>query len=118
VKRRRQQALAVQSAQELISANATRWQHNNQALPNIQSSMYAQLADNSRTMPPGSPIPYQPPALYAPGQAFAVPPPSTDNQAKEGGGQSKAGESASLVDPVLPNQEYLNQQPDRQASQE
>jgi hypothetical protein len=32
--RRRQQTLALQSAQELISANATRWQQNNQALPN------------------------------------------------------------------------------------
>jgi len=136
VKRRRQQALVVQSAQELISANATRWQQSNQALPNIQSSMYAQLADNSRTMPPGPPIPDRSPAHYAPGQAFGAPPPSPgtspippaatayshalDNQAKEGGGQSKAGESEGpdLVDPVLPNQEYLNQQPGRQAPQE
>jgi len=136
VQRRRQQELVVQSAHELISANATRWQQSNQALPNMQSSMYARLADNSRTMPPGSPIPYQSPAHYAPGQAFGAPPPSpgtspippaatayspsSDNQAKEDNRQPQAGESesTSLVDPVLPNQEYLNRQPDRQAPQE
>jgi hypothetical protein len=136
VRQRRQQALAVQSAQEFISANATRWQQSNQTLPNMQSSMYAQLADNSRTMPPGPPIPYQSPAHYAPGQAFAAPPPSPgtspiplatmayspspDNQAKEDNGQPQAGESesTSLVDPVVPNQEYLGQQPGRQAPQE
>ena len=119
VQRRRQQALAVQSAQELISANTTRWQQGNQALPNIQSSMYVRLADNSRTMPPGPP-PYQQQAHYAPGQAFAAPPPSPDRWAKEGSGQSQAGESegTSLVDPASPNQEYLNQQPGRQAPQE
>ncbi|HKF36168.1 MAG TPA: peptidase MA family metallohydrolase [Ktedonobacteraceae bacterium] len=49
--RRRRQALLVQSAQELISANAMRWQQNNLALPNIQSSMYAQLVDNPRDVP-------------------------------------------------------------------
>ena len=71
INRRRRQALALQSAQELTSANALRWPQNNQTLPNIQSSMYVQLVDNSRTVPPDS-----------------------------------------------PNQEYLNQRPDRQAPQE
>jgi hypothetical protein len=133
--RRRQQALALPSAQELISANALRWQQNNQTLPNIQSSLYVQLADNSRTMPPGSPIPYQSPVHYPPGQTAVplsstgtspIPPaataysPSPDMQAKEDSRQSRAGESEGTgpVEPVWPNQEYLSQWPDRQAPQE
>jgi hypothetical protein len=136
VNRRRQQALAIQSAQELVSANAMRWQQSYQFLPNMQSSMYVQLADNSHPMPAGPPISYQIPAHYAPGQAFGAPPsttdttpvspaatvysPSSDKQAQVDSAQSKAGESesAGLVESVLPNQEYLNQQPSRQAPQE
>jgi len=133
--RRRQQSLALQSAQELITANAMRWQQNNQAPPNIQSSMYVRLVDNSRIVPPGSPIPAQSPFHYPPGQ-LAVPPSSTgtspippattayspllDNQAREDSRQSRAGESegTSPLDPALPNQEYLNQQPSSLAPQE
>jgi len=135
VDRRRQQALAPPLPQGLTSANALRWQQNNLALPNIQSSMYVQLVDNSRTVPPGSPIPYQSPVHYPPAQA-AMPPSSTgtpsipptttayssslDNQVKGDSRQSKAGESegASPVEPGLPNQEYLSHWPDRQVPQE
>ncbi len=64
VNRRRRQALALPSAQQLSSANAERWQQSNQVPPDMQSSMYVQMAEDSRTAPPGPAIPYQPPAHY------------------------------------------------------
>jgi len=51
VNRRQRQALELQSGQQPIPANATRWQQSNQVPPDMRSSMYVQMAEDSRTGP-------------------------------------------------------------------
>jgi len=134
IRRRKQQALAVLSAEQLVAANARRWQQPNQMPPAsyMQSSLYAQLAENPRpvTSPPLYPtpkpeqLPGTPPSAPwsspTPTQSWKDSP-STYPTITDAGELMKTAEAGNgTIEPgsSAHSQEYLSQQPRKQTPQE
>ena len=108
VNRRKQQALEMESAQQLVAVNTQRWQPDNQTSSYTQTSTYMQSP-----IPPSTPfVPANPHA-----SSWEWDYPDDEGQANAGEDQSKSLMGPSSL-PFIESQEYLGQRPRRQVPQE